>query len=93
MPYCSVFVCSNNKETHRFPNRDNMYLCVLIINGLIFVSLNILNQPNIIGNSVICSHHFTSLEFKTKMFRSQVQVKSTRFQSIRPIRYSIIVTM
>ena len=23
MPYCSVFGCSNNKGTHRFPNRDN----------------------------------------------------------------------
>lgn len=58
MPYCSVFGCSNNKETHRFPNRDNSH--VRFNKWTNFCKRKHFKPTN---NSVIRSLHFTVLGF------------------------------
>jgi len=58
MACCSVFGCSNNQGTHRFPNHDNSP--VRFNKWTNFCEPKFFKPTN---NSVICSHHFKSQDF------------------------------
>jgi len=82
MPYCSVFGCSNNKGTHRFPNRDN--LPVRFNQWTNFCKRKHFKPTN---NSVICSHHFKSQDFddsdilKQKLLGDKYKSRAPRLKS------------
>lgn len=82
MPYCSVFGCSNNKGTHRFPNRDNSP--VRFNQWTNFCKRKHFKPTN---NSVICSHHFKSQDFddsdilKQKLLGDKYKSRAPRLKS------------